>query len=68
MEAQDMSALQAMKDRIDGIERLALELKDLGEGVPAIEKNVRSILSLTYALKFGVSDIVDVEHVLVGQD
>lgn len=66
MDTQDRLLLQEMKDKIDGIEKLALELKALGHGVPAIEKNVRSILGFTHALKFGVSDIVDIEKAQAG--
>ena len=47
---------------------MAFELRELGAGVPAIEKNVRSILGLTHALKFGVSDVVEVEHVPAGEE
>ena len=48
-----------MKQRIDDIERLTLELKHLGEGMPVVEKNARSILSFTHALRFGVSDLAE---------
>jgi hypothetical protein len=50
-----------MKDKIDAIEKLALELRTLGNGVPVIEKNVRAILGFTHVLKFGVSDMVENE-------
>jgi len=43
-----------MSEKIEEIERLVLELKELGKGVPVVEKNVRAILSLTYVLKFGI--------------
>lgn len=61
MAPEDRLILLEIKDRIDGIERLALELKDLGKGVPAIQKNARSILGVTHALRFGISDIVEIE-------
>jgi hypothetical protein len=53
--------LTEMDARIKGIENLAGELKDLGKGIPVIEKNARCILSFVFALKFGISDVVDLE-------
>ena len=53
--------LQEMKTKIDQIETLALELRELGQGVPAVEKNSRDILSATYNLKFGISDIAEID-------
>jgi hypothetical protein len=50
---------QEMKKRVDEIERLTLELKELGQGIPAVEKNARSIMSFTQVLKFGVSDLAE---------
>ena len=57
---QDWGRLREMRDTIEEIERLVLELKVLGEGVPVVEKNVRAILSLTYVLKSGISDVVEI--------
>jgi hypothetical protein len=51
---QDWDRLREMSEKIEEIERLVLELKKLGKGVPVVEKNVRAILSLTYVLKFGI--------------
>lgn len=48
--------LKDMKAKIDQIEKLALELQESGTGIPTIEKNTRTILSITQILKFGVSD------------
>jgi len=56
---KEAGALKEMKKRIDRIEGAAGELKELGDGVPVVEKNVRAILGLTHALKFGISDLVD---------
>ena len=33
-------------EKIEEIERLALQLKEMGKGMPVVEKNARSILSL----------------------
>ena len=58
IENRESALLKDMKARIDEIERLALELKDIGRGLPVIEKNVQCILSFSYVLKFGISDLV----------
>jgi hypothetical protein len=57
---QDWDRLQEMRGRIAEIERLVLELKELGQGAPVVEKNVRAILSLIYVLKFGISDLAEI--------
>lgn len=61
MRSKKNTILQEMKAKIDRIEELALELKELGQGVPAVEKNSRDILSATYNLKFGISDIAEID-------
>ena len=58
IENKERALLKDMKARIDEIDRLALELKDIGRGLPVIEKNVQAILSFSYALRFGISDLV----------
>jgi|GEM_PF-960736 hypothetical protein len=55
----DMGLISDMKQKIEEIERLVFELKDLGRGMPVVEKNVRSILSFTHVLRFGISDLVE---------
>jgi hypothetical protein len=55
----DQHDFAEMKTKIDGIERLALELKDLGRGMPVVSRNTRAILSFVYALKFGISDVAE---------
>jgi len=57
----DMNMLKAMSRKIDETEKAVMELKELGKGVPVIEKNVRSILSVIHALKFGISDLAEME-------
>ncbi len=52
--------LKDMKQRIVEIERLVLELRELGKGIPVIEKNARIILSVTHVLRFGVADPADI--------
>lgn len=60
--AEDLTVLRQMKDKIDQINQLAMELKDLGQGIKTVEKNSRNILSATYNLKFTITDIVDLEN------
>jgi hypothetical protein len=57
---QDWGRLRYMREKIEEIERLVLELKELGAGVPVVEKNARAMLSLTYVLKFGISDVAEI--------
>ena len=52
--------LNKMKEKIDGIEGLVLELKELGKGVPVVEKNVQAILNLTYVLRSSISDVAEI--------
>ena len=61
MTATERKVLQQMNTRINKIEELALELKQLGHGVPVIKKNAEVILSTVYVLKFGISDIVEID-------
>lgn len=57
----DKTKLQDMRDKIDRIGTLAQELASTGEGLPVVEKNARVILTAIYLLKFGVSDIVELD-------
>ncbi len=51
--------LKAMDLEITAIEKGAERLKELGQGVQAVEKNADAILSFVYALKRNVSDLID---------
>jgi len=57
-DAAELDRLKAMSLKIEEAEKAVMELEELGKGIPVIEKNVRSILSLTNVLKFGISDLV----------
>jgi hypothetical protein len=57
---RDKELIKIMKQRIEEIEVLVLELKDLGRGMPMVEKNARSILSFIHVLTFGISDLAEV--------
>ncbi|MCJ7682698.1 MAG: hypothetical protein MUO68_00225 [Desulfobacteraceae bacterium] len=52
--------LKEMRQKINEIERLVLELKELGAGVPVVEKNARAILSFINVLKVGISDVAEI--------
>jgi len=54
-----MGLLMDMKGKIEEIERLVIELRDLGTGMPVVEKNAQSILSFTHVLRFGISDLAE---------
>jgi len=57
---KDRALLVEMKEKIEGIEGLVHELKELGKGAPVVEQNARAILSLTYVLKFGIGDVAEI--------
>ena len=61
MNEGDRERLLRINERVEGIERLALELKQLGQGVPAVEKNAETILSTVFVLKFGISDVAGID-------
>ena len=50
-----------MKSKIEQIEKLARELNDLEQGIPVIEKNVEHFLNTVFVLKFGISDITEID-------
>ena len=61
MKSQQKTLLHEMKSKIDQIEKLARQLNDLGQGIPVIEKNVEHFLNTVFVLKFGISDITDID-------
>ena len=61
MKSQEKTPLQEMKSKIEKIEKLACELNDLGQGIPVIEKNVQNFLNTVFVLKFGISDITEID-------
>jgi len=56
----EISLIKSLKKRIEEINRLTEELKEIGKGMPVIEKNACCILSFTHALKFGISDVAEI--------
>jgi hypothetical protein len=59
MHASEMNMLWEIHSRIDAIDRLAREIEILGAEIPAVAKNARVLLAVAYAMKFGVSDLVE---------
>ncbi len=53
--------LNGMKVHIDQIEKHLHDLNALGGEMPVIEKNVRAMMSFIYALKFGISDLAEMD-------
>ena len=60
--SEEFAVLKQMKNKIEQINQLAVELQELGQGIKTVEKNSRNILSATYNLKFTITDIVDIEE------
>ena len=61
MNPQQKAQLQELKSTITGIEKLAWELNDLGQGIPVVEKNAQILLNTVFVLKFGISDIIEID-------
>lgn len=57
IEGMSPDLLKDMDRKIREIERLVLDLEEMGRGLPVVEKNTRSILSFTHVLRFGISDV-----------
>ena len=60
MAQTNLKKLQRFNAKLTQMEKMAVDLKEIGKGVPFIEKNARNILSTIYVLKFGITDIIDV--------
>lgn len=61
MNSREKAQLKEMKSKIERIEKLASELNELGQGIPAVEKNTQILLNTAYVLKFGIADIANIE-------
>jgi len=53
----EQTLIQTMAGKIEAMDRLTRELMELGQEIPAVEKNARCILSFIHVLKFGISDV-----------
>jgi len=63
MNPQEKANLKEMNLKIEQIEKLARELKDLGQGIPFVEQNVQNFFNTVYVLKFGISDVAEIDAV-----
>jgi len=61
VEYPDKTLLREVSSRIETIEKLAHEIEALGATVPAIAKNARILLATTYVMKFGTSDLLEMD-------
>ena len=61
MHPQEKTRLLELRSKIDKIETLVGELYELGHHIPTVEKNARILLNTTSVLKFGISDIADID-------
>ncbi len=59
-EIAERANLDRMKTIIDQFGQLLIDLKEIGGGMPFIEKNVKAMMSFIHVLKFGVSDMAEV--------
>jgi hypothetical protein len=51
--------LKAMDREIKSIEESAKRLKELGDGIETVKRNVDSILAFTFLLKRNISDLLE---------
>lgn len=63
MNSENKIHLNKMKSKIEQIDKLARELKDLGQGLPVIEKNVEQLVNTIFVLKFGIADVAEIDAV-----
>ena len=62
MASEKRTALAQMQAKIAQVKKSARELNSLGQGIPVIEKNIRSILATTTLLEYGISDVAEIEN------
>ena len=60
MNSREKTRREEIINKIEEIEQLAGELNELGHCIPVVEKNSQILLNITYVLKFGISDIAEV--------
>lgn len=56
----DKDLVVKMDERIQAIKRAALELKELSNGIQAIERNADRILASVKMLEINVSDVLEI--------
>jgi hypothetical protein len=57
MNQQELEALKQVDDQIQIIKKAALQLKNLSEGIQAVDCNVQRILASTKMLEINFSDL-----------
>ncbi len=62
MEFADKTLLKEVSSRVEMIEKLAHEIEALGGSVPSIAQNARILLATTYVMRFGTSDLVELNE------
>ena len=62
MNPQEKTRLEEIVIKIEEIEQLAGELNELGQHIPVVEKNSLILLNIAYVLKFGISDIAELNR------
>ena len=63
MNSQEKADLKEMELKVEQIEKLVRELKELGQGIPFVERNVQSFLNTVYIFKFGISDVAEIDAI-----
>ena len=53
--------LEGIDERIQLMKETAQELKEMGKGIPAMERNVLRILASIKMLEINISDVLDPE-------
>lgn len=56
---QNKYPLDEMARKISSIKRAAVELRNLSEGIEAVDKNVERILASVKMLEINISDVAD---------
>jgi hypothetical protein len=51
--------LRAMDSEVRVIEESVKRLRELGQGIEAVERNADAILAFTYILKKNISDVIE---------
>ncbi len=62
MEFPDEKLLKEVSSRVEKIEELAQEIEALAGSVPSIARNARTLLATTYVMRFGTSDLVEINE------
>ncbi len=53
--------LEGIEERIQSMKEAALELKEMGKNIPAMDRNLLRILASIKMLEINISDVLDPE-------